>query len=83
MDFELSDEHRQIRATVADFGEHEIKPYASEWDRAGIFPRQLVGKIGELGFLGVAFPEKYGGGGSIQEQALSRISARGRLTDRA
>jgi len=64
MNFELSEEQRQIRATVADFAEREIKPHASRWDRDEIFPRDVVQKIGELGFLGVAFPEKYGGGGA-------------------
>jgi butyryl-CoA dehydrogenase len=64
MDFELSEEQRQIRATVAEFAEREIKPHASRWDRDEIFPRDVVKKIGELGFLGVAFPEKYGGGGA-------------------
>jgi alkylation response protein AidB-like acyl-CoA dehydrogenase len=64
MDFELSEEQRQIRATVADFAEREIKPHASRWDRDEIFPRDVVRKIGELGFLGVAFPEEYGGGGA-------------------
>lgn len=64
MDFELTEEQRQIRATVADFAEREIKPHASRWDRDEVFPRELVEKIGELGFLGVAFPEKYGGGGA-------------------
>ncbi|MBV8770959.1 MAG: acyl-CoA dehydrogenase family protein [Deltaproteobacteria bacterium] len=64
MDFELTEEQRQIRATVADFAEREIKPHASRWDRDEIFPRELVGNIGQLGFLGVAFPEKYGGGGA-------------------
>ncbi|HJU09754.1 MAG TPA: acyl-CoA dehydrogenase family protein, partial [Candidatus Binataceae bacterium] len=64
MDFELTDEQRQIRATVADFAEREIKPNASRWDREEFFPREIIEKIGELGFLGVAFPEKYGGGGA-------------------
>lgn len=64
MDFELTEEQRQIRATVADFAEHEIKPYASRWDRDEIFPREVVEKIGRLGFLGIAFPEEYGGGGA-------------------
>src|SRR5215831_3545375 len=64
MDFELSDEQRQIRATVADFAEREIKPQASHWDRDEFFPRTVIEKIGALGFLGVAFPEKYGGGGA-------------------
>src|SRR5713226_633001 len=64
MDFELTEEQRQIRETVADFAEREIKPHASRWDRDELFPREVVEKIGGLGFLGVAFPEKYGGGGA-------------------
>jgi butyryl-CoA dehydrogenase len=64
MNFELTEEQRQIRATVADFAEREIKPNASRWDRDEVFPRELVETIGELGFLGVAFPEQYGGGGA-------------------
>jgi len=64
MDFELSDEQRQIRDTVAAFAEREIKPRAAGWDKDEFFPRGVVEKIGELGFLGVAFPERYGGGGA-------------------
>ena len=64
MNFELSDEQRQIRDTLADFAEREIKPHSSAWDKDAIFPRQVVAQLGELGFLGVAFPEKYGGGGA-------------------
>jgi butyryl-CoA dehydrogenase len=63
MDFQLSEEHRQIRDTLADFAEREIKPHAARWDRDEIFPREVIAQLGELGFLGVAFPEKYGGGG--------------------
>src|SRR5260370_42406400 len=63
MDFELSDEQRQIRSTLAEFAEHEIKPYSAKWDKEDTFPRHVVEKLGELGFLGVSFPEKYGGGG--------------------
>src|SRR5580698_7942881 len=64
MDFQLSDEQRQIRDTLADFAEREIKPHSAHWDKEGIFPRKVVAQLGELGFLGVAFPEKYGGGGA-------------------
>ncbi len=64
MDFELSDEQRQIRDTLAEFAEHEIEPYSAKWDKEDTFPRHVVEKLGELGFLGVAFPEKYGGGGA-------------------
>src|ERR1700687_294568 len=64
MNFELSEEQRQIRDTLADFAEREIKPNSSAWDRDATFPRGVVEQLGELGFLGVAFPEKYGGGGA-------------------
>ena len=46
MDFELTEEQRQIRSTVADFAEREIKPNAGVWDREGIFPRNVVEQIG-------------------------------------
>ncbi len=81
MDFELTEEQRQIRATVADFGEREIKPHAPRWDREELFPRAVVQKIGKLGFLGVAFPEQYGGGGAdtlsqvIVVEGLARYDA--------
>lgn len=64
MDFELTGEQRQIRDTVADFAAREIKPFAGQWDKDASFPRRVIDQIGELGFLGVAFPEKYGGGGA-------------------
>src|SRR6202051_5164203 len=64
MNFELSDEQRQIRETLTDFAEREIKPNSSAWDKVATFPRHVVEQLGELGFLGVAFPEKYGGGGA-------------------
>jgi len=81
MDFELTDEQRQIRTTLAEFAENEIKPHAAKWDKEESFPRHVVEKIGELGFLGVAFPEKYGGGGAdtlsqvIVVEGLARYDA--------
>src|SRR5215469_5289710 len=81
MDFELSDEQSQIRATLADFAEREIKPFSPKWDKDETFPRHVIEKIGELGFLGVAFPEKYGGGGAdslsqaIVVEGLARYDA--------
>jgi alkylation response protein AidB-like acyl-CoA dehydrogenase len=64
MDFELSDEHRHIQATIRDFGEREIKPFAAAWDRDESFPHDTVRRLGELGFMGVALPEEVGGGGA-------------------
>jgi alkylation response protein AidB-like acyl-CoA dehydrogenase len=64
VDFTLSDEHRSIEATIREFGEREVKPHASAWDRDERFPAETVRRLGELGFLGVALPEDVGGGGA-------------------
>ena len=64
MEFELSPEQREIRALARDFAEAEIEPHASQWDRDHSFPRELFGKLGELGLLGVCIPEELGGAGA-------------------
>src|SRR5438105_856164 len=61
MDFRLTDEQQQIRDMVREFGESEIKPHIAEWDEAQHFPIEVFRKAGELGLLGVIFPEEYGG----------------------
>jgi hypothetical protein len=63
MDFRLTDEQKQIRDMVREFGESEIKPHIAEWDEAQHFPVDTFKKAGELGLLGVIFPEEYGGAG--------------------
>ena len=62
MNFDLTEEQQRIRDTLTAFAEREIKPFAAKWDKEETFPRHVVEKLGELGFLGVAFPEKWGGG---------------------
>ena len=62
MNFDLTDEQRQIRETLTAFAEREIKPHAPKWDKDQSFPRHVMAQLGELGFLGVSFPEQYGGG---------------------
>src|SRR5213079_1668256 len=64
MDFALSDEQREIQALARDFGAAEIEPYAADWDRAHGFPPELLGKLAELGLMGVCVPEAYGGAGA-------------------
>jgi short/branched chain acyl-CoA dehydrogenase len=64
MDFELTDEQRLIRDTVRDFARSEVAPVAEELDRTKSFPYELVAKLGELGLMGIPFPEEYGGGGA-------------------
>jgi alkylation response protein AidB-like acyl-CoA dehydrogenase len=48
---------------VREFAESEIKPHVMEWDEAQTFPKDVIKKLGELGMLGVIFPEEYGGAG--------------------
>jgi len=64
MDFELSSEQRLLRDTVRDFARQEVAPVAEELDRTKSFPYELVAKMGELGLMGIPFPERYGGGGA-------------------
>ncbi len=64
MNFELTDEQRLLRDTVRDFANQEVKPVAEELDRTKSFPYELVKKMGELGLMGIPFPEEYGGGGA-------------------
>ena len=63
MDFRLSPEQRQIRDMVAEFVDEEIVPVADEIDHEDEFPADLVAEMGELGLMGMPFPEEYGGAG--------------------
>jgi len=63
-DLLFTDEHEAFRATVARFICDEVNPHAVEWNRAGELPRSVWLRMGELGFLGGAFPEEYGGSGA-------------------
>jgi short/branched chain acyl-CoA dehydrogenase len=64
MDFDFTDEQRLLRDTVRDFARNEVAPVAEELDRTKAFPYELVAKMGELGLMGIPFPEEYGGGGA-------------------
>ena len=63
MNFDYTEDQVELRRAVRDFAEKEIVPFASEWDENESFPAEVVKKLGELGFLGVVFPEEYGGAG--------------------
>ncbi len=63
MDFALSAEQIQIRDTAREFALSEVDPIVDEFDEQQKFPREVIRKAGELGFLGVIFPEEYGGAG--------------------
>ncbi|GHO45347.1 acyl-CoA dehydrogenase family protein [Ktedonospora formicarum] len=64
MDFSLNDEQTAIRDTCREFAEQEIKPRAEAMDATGEFPYDLIRKMGQLGLLGLPFPEEYGGAGA-------------------
>ncbi len=63
MDFDLSEEQKQIKSSVREFAEGEIAPHVREWDESQHFPVELQPKLAEQGFMGVIFPEDYGGAG--------------------
>ena len=81
MDFDLSDDHELIRRTVRDFAEGEVAPVAEELDREKRFPYEIVAKLGELGLMGIPFPEEYGGAGgdtlayAIAVEELTRVDS--------
>src|SRR3954471_1180829 len=64
MDFDLSPDHELIRRTVRDFAEGEVAPVAEELDRTKSFPYAIVRQLGDLGLMGIPFPEEYGGAGA-------------------
>jgi short/branched chain acyl-CoA dehydrogenase len=64
MQFDLTDEQQQIRRLVRDFADGEVRPVAEELDREKRFPYEIVAKLGELGLMGIPYPEEYGGGGA-------------------
>jgi alkylation response protein AidB-like acyl-CoA dehydrogenase len=79
VDLSLTDEQQHLRRTVREFAEGEIAPHVMEWDEVSKFPQEIIPQLGDLGLLGVIFPEKYGGAGlgyleySIVIEELSRV----------
>jgi butyryl-CoA dehydrogenase len=79
MNFVLTQEQEDIRKMVRDFAERSVAPTAAERDEKEIFPRDIFDKMGELGILGLPYPEEYGGAGSdfvsyaIAVEEISRV----------
>ena len=72
MHFDLSDETRLLQSTVREFAQGEVAPVAEYHDRTKEFPYDIVGKMGELGWMGIPFPEEVGGaGGSTLQYAIA------------
>jgi citronellyl-CoA dehydrogenase len=57
----FTEDHQAIRDVVRRFARDELAPHAEEWDEAGIFPREIFNRAGELGILGIGHPVEYGG----------------------
>ncbi|WEO94217.1 acyl-CoA dehydrogenase family protein [Streptomyces sp. FXJ1.172] len=81
---ELTEDHRDFRAMVRDFVEHEIVPHHAAWERAGLVDREVWRGAGKLGLLGIDVPEEYGGGGVrdfryqvIISEEIMRVGATG------
>jgi alkylation response protein AidB-like acyl-CoA dehydrogenase len=63
LEFELSDSMKMVQEVARNFAEKEIKPVVMKFDESQEFPFEIMKKLGELGFLGVVFPESYDGAG--------------------
>src|SRR3954471_16117264 len=79
MNFELSEEQQQIKNSIREFAESEIKPHVMEWDESQHFPEELRPKLAELGLMGVLFPEQYGGAGLGYIEYATIIEELGRV----
>ena len=79
MDFTFTDEQESLRRLVREFAEREIAPHVSENDERQEFPTAILKQAGELGLLGILFPESYGGAGlgyveyALIVEELSRV----------
>ena len=63
MNFKFSEEQELIAASAYEFAEQYIRPHIMEWDEAQYFPKDILQKAGEMGFMGIFIPEEYGGSG--------------------
>jgi acyl-CoA dehydrogenase len=59
----FSAEHEELRRSIRAFVEAELAPHADEWEEKESFPDSVFTRLGELGYLGLSYPEEYGGGG--------------------
>ena len=79
MDFTLPEHVEALRQEVRKFAEKEIRPHVMEWDESKTYPMDVIKRLGEMGMLGVIFPEEYGGAGmgyieyAVVIEELSRV----------
>ena len=79
MDFRFTEEQESIRSTVREYAESRIRPVVMEFDERQEFPMAIIRELGEMGFLGILYPEEYGGAGlgyveyALIVEELSRV----------
>ncbi|HEX8195873.1 MAG TPA: acyl-CoA dehydrogenase family protein [Pyrinomonadaceae bacterium] len=79
MNFELTEDQLQIKYSVREFAESELKPNVMEWDEAQHLPLEIFPQLAELGLLGIIFPEEYGGAGLGYVEYATIIEELGRV----
>src|SRR5260370_38882556 len=79
----FTDEHEALRASVRRFVDQELRPHVDEWEEAGCFPDQVLRRAGELGFLGLHYPERWGGPGRDLAAELGVVQQLARAGRRA
>jgi acyl-CoA dehydrogenase len=74
----FTEEHEQLRDSIRRFVEKELRPHVAEWEEARWFPNEVFTRMAELGFLGLKYPEEYGGQGGdyLHDAVLSEELAR-------
>ncbi len=81
MDFDLTPEQQALRRTIREFAQAEIAPHAAGWDARGEFPLAVIRQLGQLGVMGLPFPEEEGGVGAgtlelaLAIEELARVDA--------
>jgi alkylation response protein AidB-like acyl-CoA dehydrogenase len=79
MNFELTEDQKQIKASVREFAESELRPNVLEWDEAQHFPKEIFPKLAELGLMGIIFPDSYGGAGLGYVEYATIVEELGRV----
>ncbi|MFQ6117896.1 MAG: acyl-CoA dehydrogenase family protein [Candidatus Bipolaricaulia bacterium] len=78
----FEEEHRILKRMVREFVEEEMNPKVVEWEEAGLVPRDIFQKLGELGLLGIRFPEEYGGIGADVRTTVAFVEELARCRSR-
>ena len=76
----ITPEHVALREQVARFLAREVEPYGEAWEEQGYVPRDVLRKMGELGYFGITYPQEYGGAGADPLTALVFTEALSRST---